>query len=250
MALPSADAAQRFIDGASFLWHQTWSIVPGVRTPGANDIDWLWHTAGLPADLTGRSLLDIGTTNGATSFLAEQRGASRVLALDVCEPDLHGFASIAALLGSSVEWRRGSVYELPDVLDGETFDFVVFWGVLYHLRHPLLALDQVRSAVREDGEVYVETAVADATLPADVASQSVAAYYRTDELAGDTTNWFAPTTRALEEWCASSGMEPVRSERWPEGAPTRAHVACRVVPGTPEWDRISYEVPVRASLQL
>ncbi len=139
--LPAPDAVQAFIDDASFLWHQTWSLVPGVRTPGANDIDWLWHTAGLPTDLTGRSVLDIGTTNGATAFLAEQRGASRVLAVDVCEPDLHGFPAIKELLGSEVEWRRGSVYELPQVTGGEQFDIVVFWGVLYHLRHPLLALD-------------------------------------------------------------------------------------------------------------
>ena len=94
---------------------------------------------------------------------------------------------------------RASVYELSSVLE-EPFDVVLFLGVLYHLRHPLLALDEVRALTRK--LMLLETAVSDHQL-GERSADSIARFYRRDELGGDPSNWFAPTARGLVDWCCS-----------------------------------------------
>ncbi len=227
-----------------FLWHQRFELAPGILSPGANDVDWLLQAAGVPADLTGASVLDIGTTNGGAAFTLERRGASRVLATDIVDSMHFGFDAIRTTLGSRVEFRQLSVYELSRVIT-EQFDFVVFWGVLYHLRHPLLALDNVRAVTR--GTAYVETAVCDDELPGD-ADVAVARFYRRDELGGDSSNWFAPNIRALLEWCRCCGFEPSDVSSWPAQSPTRAMVTASAVSGVPEYQAVSYERPLLSSV--
>jgi tRNA (mo5U34)-methyltransferase len=227
-----------------FLWHQRFELAPGIFSPGANDVDWLLHTAGVPADLTGASVLDIGTTNGGAAFTLERRGASRVIATDIVGPMHFGFEAIRSALGSNVEFRQLSVYELSRVIP-ERFDYVVFWGVLYHLRHPLLALDNVRAVTEHTA--YVETAVCDAEIT--VAKETaVARFYRRDELGGDSSNWFAPNVCALLDWCRSCGLEPDAVSSWPQPAPTRAMVKTSAVSGVPEYQAVSYERPLLSSV--
>jgi tRNA (mo5U34)-methyltransferase len=89
-------------------------------------------------DFRGKSVLDIGAWDGYFSFTAEKRGAKRVVALD--DPDfrwggLDGFNFLHDHFKSSVEWKKGTVYNLPE----EMFDVVLCYGVLYHLSDPLLA---------------------------------------------------------------------------------------------------------------
>lgn len=227
-----------------FLWHQRFELAPGIFTPGANDVDWLLHTAGVPTDLAGASVLDIGTTNGGAAFTLERRGGSRVVATDIVGPMHFGFEAIRSVLGSSVEFRQLSVYELSRVFQ-EQFDYVVFWGVLYHLRHPLLALDNVRAVTKQTA--YVETAVCEAELPG-LPDTAVARFYRRNELAGDSSNWFAPNVCALLEWCRSCGLEPTAVSSWPQAAPTRAMVRASAVPGVPEYQAVSYERPLLCSV--
>lgn len=227
-----------------FLWHQRFELAPGVFSPGTNDVDWLLRTAGVPVDLSGASVLDIGTTNGGGAFTLERRAAARVLATDIVGPMHFGFEAIREALGSNVEFRQLSVYELSRELD-EQFDYVVFWGVLYHLRHPLLALDNVRAATR--GTAYVETAVCDAEL-SEHANSSIARFYRRDELGGDSSNWFAPTVRALLDWCGSCGLEPEAVSSWPQPSPSRAMVRASAAPGPPEYQTVSYERPLLSSV--
>jgi tRNA (mo5U34)-methyltransferase len=241
---PSAQEARSFMDVASFPWHQRWEIAPGVVTPGANDIGWLLDHIGLPADLTGMSVLDIGTTNGAAAFVAERRGASRVIAVDIFPPTYYGFSQIATLLGSQASYVRASVYGLAQVLQ-ERFDVVLFLGVLYHLRHPLLALDEVHALTR--GTMLLETAVSDHEL-AERRRDAVARFYRRDELGGDPSNWFAPTSRALLDWCGSCGFDAELIDAWPSAAPERAAVRCVPTPGPPEWRDLSYERPLRVAV--
>ena len=126
-----------------FTWHQRFELVPGVYTPGVSNIEFLTNAAGIADRLDDLTVLDIGTTNGGAAFECERRGAKRVVAVDIADEDWFGFAAIKELLGSRVEHLNSSIYELPELL-GEQFDVVMFWGVLYQLRHPLLALDNVR----------------------------------------------------------------------------------------------------------
>jgi tRNA (mo5U34)-methyltransferase len=242
--IPSVEEAREFIAGTSFTWHQRWELAPGVPTPGPNDVGWLMKVVGLPDDLTGRSVLDIGASNAACAFEAERRGASRVVAVDIFPAEHYGFTALAELLESDATFVRSSVYGLPSVLS-ERFDVVLFLGVLYHLRHPLLALDEVRQVTR--GEMLLETAVSDAALN-DAGDEPVVAFYRGDELGGDPSNWFAPNTRALLDWCASCGFDATLVDAWPNEAPERAAVRGRRLDGDPEWRATSYERPLRVEV--
>src|SRR2546426_8767219 len=100
----SAQEASDFLSSASFIWHQRFRLAGDVYTPGANDIEWLASTARLPADLTGKSVLDIGTTNGAGAFEAERRGARAVLATDIVPASWFGFDQLRDFLDSQVEF--------------------------------------------------------------------------------------------------------------------------------------------------
>ena len=234
---PSAAQANAFLDTARFVWHQRFELANGVYTPGEHDIDWLLDAAGIPEDLEGLSVLDIGTSNGGAAFIAERRNARRVVAMDIYPVEWFGFGALRAFLGSSVEYLQASVYELPQVLD-ESFDVVLFLGVLYHLRHPLLALDAVRTATA--GDAYIETAVADQELP-DRRSSSLVRFYRGADLGGDPSNWFAPTVKALVEWCDSSGLSTEVLGAWPADLPARCLVKAARLEGPPEFETISYE---------
>jgi tRNA (mo5U34)-methyltransferase len=234
--------ARAFIELSDFLWHQRFELVAGVETPGEHDIGYLFQTARVPADLRGRSALDIGTSNGGAAFLMEGAGAAPVVAVDIYPEEWFGFGAVRSFLGSRVEYIRGTVYELDRLVRGRSFDIVLFWGVLYHLRHPLLALDQIRSVLSPEAEVSVETAVSDDELGA-AGDLACARFYRRDELGDDPSNWFAPTVACLEDWCVSSGLEPTVSHVWGEGQGKRCMAVCR--PSQPEYPKISYERPLR-----
>jgi tRNA (mo5U34)-methyltransferase len=238
-----ANEAIEFVASSTFPWHQQFELVPDVLTPGRNPVDVLLGKVSLPS-LESLTVLDIGTFNGGLAFTLERLGAARVVALDLYPPDLLGFSQVKEFLGSDVEYVQSSVYDLATALGGERFDLVFYWGVIYHLRHPLLSLDNVRRVLRDDGKAYVESAVSDGEL-GELASLPIARFYRRNELGDDSTNWFAPSIVCLEEWCASSGLRPLATATWPEGEPTRAMVTVERSPGMPEFSEISAEVPMQ-----
>lgn len=241
MRQPTHEEATRHAGRTDIVWFQRFELTPGVFTDGPSNIEFLDRTAGFPQHVEGKSVLDIGTCNGAVAFELERRGATRVVGVDIVDPDLYGFTATKELLGSNAEFLQASVYELPSLLAGERFDVVFLLGVLYHLRHPLLALDIVRELARD--QVFIETAVCDAEFPK-MAQRPVARFYRLDELHSDASNWFAPTTTCLKDWCRSAGLEVQRLSAWPEHGPKRALVSARVTDGAPEYLRISYERPL------
>jgi hypothetical protein len=135
------------------------------------------------------------------------------------------------------------VYELPTLIE-EAFDVIIFWGVLYHLRHPLLALDSLRESLR--GTCYLETAVCDGEV-GDLRSMPLARFYRGDELNDDASNWFAPTVAGLLDWCTSSGLVPELTAAWPENSPERCMLTLRRSASDPEYRIVSYERPLRCA---
>jgi len=117
----------------------------GVVTPGWSDpITEKLPFFGLPADLTGKRVLDIGCSEGFFSFEAERRGAAEVIAIDAAMESIDRFNLCRLALNSKARGYLTYVYDLSPKLFG-TFDIVMFFGVLYHLRHPLLALERVVS---------------------------------------------------------------------------------------------------------
>jgi tRNA (mo5U34)-methyltransferase len=103
------------------------------------EIQWQGFAHALPADLRGKTVLDIGCNAGFYSMEMKRRGADRVLGIDFDEDYLAQARFAAEVNGLEIEFRRLSIYEIPVLR--EKFDLVLFLGVLYHLRHPLLALD-------------------------------------------------------------------------------------------------------------
>jgi tRNA (mo5U34)-methyltransferase len=129
-------------------WYHTIDLGQGIVTRGVDDTPLRLARLDLPSSFAGRSVLDIGAWDGFFSFDAERRGASRVVATDHyswhgpgwgTNDGKAGFKLAREILGSRVEDDDIDVMELSPERVG-TFDVVLFLGVLYHLRHPLLAL--------------------------------------------------------------------------------------------------------------
>lgn len=107
----------------------------------------------LPRSLEGASVLDIGCNAGFYSIEMKRRGAGRVLGVDSDERYLAQARLVAEELGfPDIEYRKLSVYDVGAL--GEKFDLVIFMGVIYHLRHPLLALDLIREHVVGDRMLF------------------------------------------------------------------------------------------------
>jgi tRNA (mo5U34)-methyltransferase len=173
----------------------------------------------LPADLTGWTALDVGCNAGYYSFELAQRGA-RVTGVDVDERYLRQARWVADQLElrDRVEFRQSTVYELAQV--EERWDLVLFMGVLYHLRHPLLGLDIVGRLVRRLLVLQTLTMPGDERveqpedLPLGQRSRLLApgwpkAAFVEHSLAGDATNWWAPNAAGVEAMARSAGLEPV-----------------------------------------
>ena len=115
-------------------------------------IKWRTFSHAIPSDLRGRTVLDIGCNAGFYSMEMKRRGAERVVGIDYDESYLAQARFAAEVSGMDIEFRRMSVYDVGSL--GEKFDLVLFMGVLYHLRHPLLALDLLHEHVARDLLVF------------------------------------------------------------------------------------------------
>jgi tRNA (mo5U34)-methyltransferase len=138
-------------------WYHRIALKPGLVTPGINDSQAVLELLELPQHCSGARVLDIGARDGFFSFELERRGAE-VLAIDYMPPDRTGFMVAKEILGSNVTYKVANVYDL-DPGDYGTFDIVLFLGVLYHLRNPMLALDKIWQICR--GRLWVESQVID-----------------------------------------------------------------------------------------
>lgn len=177
----------------------------------------------IPADLEGRSVLDIGCNAGFYSIEMKKRGAGRVLGIDSDERYLEQARLASQTLGfPDIEYRNLSVYDVGAL--GEKFDLVIFMGVLYHLRHPLLALDLVREHVAgemmlfqtmQQGTEAVLQVPEDhpfhkpgTTQPPDYFDNP--AYPRMHfierEFAHDWTNWWAPNAACSQAMLRAAGF--------------------------------------------
>jgi tRNA (mo5U34)-methyltransferase len=215
-------------------WHQRWEVFRGVYTPGNNPVEEMLDAMQVPKDLTGKRVLDVGSWNGCAAFECERRGASEVLALGPENPHLMGFNLLHDLTGSTrTRYEHGTCYHLDPEKIG-TFDVVLFCGVLYHLRYPLLGLDNVRRVCR--GEIYVDTFVSDSDLcqsiGPDVSTLPLWQFYRRGELSADESNWFGPTACAVAQALESAGFSVQHATKW---ISKRAALRAAVKIGLPEF---------------
>ncbi len=181
-------------------------------------VKWKYISAAIPEDLTGATVLDIGCNGGFYSIQMKQRGAARVLGLDIDDRYLNQARFAADTLGLQIEFQKLSVYSL-DELPGQ-FDYVLFLGVFYHLRYPVYALDKVVKKV--GGRLLFQTMIrgseqarvweknyhfwnkqifSDPDFPC--------MYFIEGSYANDPTNWWIPNRGAAEAMLRSSGLEIV-----------------------------------------
>src|SRR3954471_20528123 len=113
---------------------------------------WRAFADAIPADLSGRTVLDVGCNAGYYSIEMKRRGADRVVGIDFDETYLAQARFAAEVLAADIEFRQLSVYDVAKLR--ERFDVVLFMGVFYHLRHPLLALDLIHDHVCKDLFVF------------------------------------------------------------------------------------------------
>jgi tRNA (mo5U34)-methyltransferase len=179
-------------------------------------LHWQTFENALPWDLHGRSVLDIGCNAGFFSIQMTQRGAARVVGIDP-DPRYLAQARLAAeVTGADIELREMTVYEVPRL--AERFDVVLFMGVLYHLRHPLLALDLLHEHVVGDLLVFQSMQRGSPAVHAverDYPFSERAVFDRPDfphlhfvehKYAGDPTNWWIPNRACVEAMLRSAGF--------------------------------------------
>ena len=135
---------------AEIYWFQKIEVLPGIFSPGWSDpvVEKLPYF-GLPADLTGKRVLDIGCAEGFFSFEAEKRGAREVIGIDSFPDSVRRFNITKAARQSNATAFPMNVYDLEPKRLG-TFDVVLFYGVFYHLKHPQYALERIRSICTGD----------------------------------------------------------------------------------------------------
>jgi tRNA (mo5U34)-methyltransferase len=179
-------------------------------------IKWRNFAHAIPSDLRGKSVLDVGCNAGFYSIEMKKRGAARVVGIDSDPMYLDQARFAAEVCGfPDIELRGLSVYEIGQL--GEPFDVVIFMGVLYHLRHPLLALDMLYGMVKEllvfqsmqrgskqlmpinDDYPFWETSIFDH-------DEFPRMYFIEKRYASDPTNWWIPNRACVEAMLRSAGF--------------------------------------------
>jgi tRNA (mo5U34)-methyltransferase len=203
-------------------WWHSFELPDGRRIEGVCTVDGLRKRIEqypIPEDLRGARVLDIGAWDGWYSFEMERRGAD-VLAVDCW--DNPRFHQIHAALNSRVKYRQMDVYELTPETVGR-FDIVLFMGVLYHLKHPLLALERV-CAITRDLAVVDSFILREEHRPGEnVENRPVMEFYETDEFGGQTDNWCGPSLPCLMAMCRTAGFARVEHRAT---LPNGACIAC------------------------
>jgi tRNA (mo5U34)-methyltransferase len=184
------------------------------------NVKWRNFAHAIPQNLEGKSVLDVGCNAGFYSIEMKKRGAARVVGIDSDDVYLEQGRFAAEVSGfPDIEFRNLSVYDVGQL--GERFDLVIFMGVLYHLRHPLLALDTLYEQVvgdmlvfqsmqrgskelmeLQDDYPFWETSIFENDAYPKM-------YFVEKRYSHDPTNWWIPNRACVEGMLRSAGFELV-----------------------------------------
>jgi tRNA (mo5U34)-methyltransferase len=205
----------------AFKWFHSIDLGDGVTTRGAKskadlavEMDVTFKHS-----LVGKSLLDIGAWDGAFTFEAERRGATVTAADGFMWAGL-GWSSKAPFDLAHKAVRSKAKTFVMDVVDMTprrvgAHDVVLFLGVLYHLQHPLLALERLADITKEMLVVETVTELNDLPFPA-------MKFYPRDELDHDASNWCGPNVECVSEMLRTVGFSRVEVTQHPTGGPYAA----------------------------
>jgi len=206
-------------------WFHCIDLGGGVRTKtqsaGSEAVDhpaetWDKIRRGLPTDLSGKSVLDVGCNAGFYAIEAKRRNAARVLGVDAQRHHVRQALFVRRVLDLDIEYRRMSVYDLNRCSVGQ-FDITLALGLIYHCKHLVYALERLFEVTKE--LLILETAI----LPIEKAPESFVDF----AAAGDATlhplvfaenpperkehvfNWFLPGLNALKALLTNVGFDEV-----------------------------------------
>lgn len=180
------------------------------------NVKWRRFSGIIPDRLEGKTVLDIGCNAGFYAMEMKRRGAERVLGLDTDDEYLEQARFAAEVNGLKIEFRKMSAYDVGQLR--EKFDLVIFMGVLYHLRHPLLALDLIHEHVAGDLLLFQSMQRGDSRVDAIDRNYD---FWTTDQFdspgypklhfienkyADDPTNWWVPNRACVEAMLRSAGF--------------------------------------------
>ena len=208
-------------------WYHTIELGGGLVSKGAYDLRSVVDCYGIPKSLRGKEVLDVATGDGFFAFEMEQRGADRVVAIDVARVgDCDWTPRMRSVLGpfadndswpahfrmahrmrrSSVDYRYCSVYDLSPYTVGR-FDVVFCGSLLLHLQSPLLALHAIRSVTRE--MAIIETAILPELDEKFPGRPLLSFGYQGEEATpGEHTAYWILSTNALEAMLRYAGFDP------------------------------------------
>ncbi|MEP6568949.1 MAG: DUF1698 domain-containing protein [Acidobacteriota bacterium] len=185
----------------------------------------------MPRDLSGKTVLDVGCNAGFYAFETKRRGAARVLGVDGQRQHVRQGLFVRKVLGLDVEFRRLNVYEVSPRSVGQ-FDITLALGLLYHLKHPILALENLYQVTKE--LLIIETAIMPRKRTPESFQHSFGAapavlhplvYVENPPAAKEQVfNWFLPGVGALTALLRNTGFAEVELI---EQKDERAVVVCR-----------------------
>ncbi|MGA3189584.1 MAG: methyltransferase domain-containing protein, partial [Bryobacteraceae bacterium] len=188
------------------------SVIPGLQT--IDQQRWRIAQFPIPQDLHGKRVLDIGAWDGWFSFEMERRGAE-VVAVDSTKDTR--FLEAKRMLHSKVEHVVADICYLTP-RDIGYFDIVLFFGVLYHVKHPILALERVCELTTD--LACIESFVTD---DQPTGTTPTMEFYEGAQLADQFDNWMGPNISCLMAMCRTAGFARVDFK---SAANSRAHVIC------------------------
>ena len=206
-------------------WYHKILLPYDIVTPGWGPLDPDMYE--IPEDLSGKRVLDVGACDGYWRFEALRRGACEVVAIDDFSDDLGRpdeairmewatFDFCRSTLGYSEDQCKRYSMSVYDVASDKLglFDVIFFFGTLYHLRYPLLALDRLSAVCKE--EIYIESAILDDCSPYQGGfghgykdTHVVMEFYPEDEYAENASNWWVPTLECLARMTKTAGFKSV-----------------------------------------
>ncbi len=182
-------------------WGHTITLPYGIKTPGVYQEEIQnWTAQAIPVNLTGLTVLDVGALDGYHSFLCEKRGAT-VTAIDslMHGGGLGGFNLCKELLKSKVRFIKLDVYDVESL--NTSFDIVLYFGVYYHLKNPLLAFEKLYKMTNLS--LLIEGHFID------IGGKPLMVFFPGGELNGDASNWWSPNQQCLEDMCKVAGFKDV-----------------------------------------
>jgi tRNA (mo5U34)-methyltransferase len=200
--LPDQDRQALITRAMSMEWFHSIDLGGGVKTPGPPHAQTKHIQNGFDVvDFTDKLVLDVGAWDGLWTYEAERRGARQVVSIDLISerdrPEFTTFEIAGKILGSNAEYHpHTSVYDVAN-LGRDDFDVVLFNGVIYHLKDPLLALARLRSVMKTHGIILVESEVVHS-------KRSYSEFYYHHDYAKSPSNWFIPSTQCMREWVECS----------------------------------------------